>query len=160
LTKAYALGLAGIYLNLSGRESQGTVAPDEAPALKTAIKERLTGLVDAEKGRVAVRGVTAREEVYRGPYAEEAPDLIVNFADNYRASWTTALGGVPAEGFEDNRKKWSGDHIVDPDLVPGVLFMNRPFDDDGVRLLDMAPTILSAFGLDKTPAMEGRTVLV
>ncbi len=159
-TKAYALGLAGIYVNLRGRESQGVVSQDEGQQLKATIKERLTGLADPEKGRIAVRGVAAREDVYRGPYVAEAPDLIVNFAEDYRASWTTALGGVPAERFEDNRKKWSGDHIVDPALVPGVLFMNRPYHTEGARLLDMAPTVLSAFGLAKHPAMEGTSVLV
>ncbi|MCI0739209.1 MAG: alkaline phosphatase family protein [Gemmataceae bacterium] len=158
-TKAYALGLAGIYLNLAGREEQGSVAADEAPALGKSIKEGLTGLQDAERAKLAVRSVSAREEVYQGAYAAEAPDLIVNFADSYRASWGTALGGVADGLFEDNRKKWSGDHIVDPSLVPGVLFMNRPFQTEGVRLVDLAPTILGAFGVAKGPAMEGRSVL-
>jgi hypothetical protein len=60
--------------------------------------------------------------------------------------------------FEDNVKRWSGDHIVDPELVPGVLFMNRPFRSEGASLLDLAPTILSALGAPLAPAMEG-TVL-
>ncbi|MCI0378260.1 MAG: alkaline phosphatase family protein [Gemmataceae bacterium] len=158
-TRAYALGLAGIYLNLAGREGHGSVATDEAPALKQSIKEGLTGLQDAERGKEAVRSVSAREEVYKGAYAAEAPDLIVNFADSYRASWGTALGGVADALFEDNRKKWSGDHIVDPSLVPGVLFMNRPYQSEGAKLVDLAPTILDAFGVAKGPAMEGRSVL-
>ena len=81
----------------------------------------------------------------RASYADESPDLMVHFAAGYRASWSTALGGIPAGHFEDNDKKWAGDHIIDPSLVPGVLFMNRPFGD-GARLLDMAPTILLGAG--------------
>jgi hypothetical protein len=84
--------------------------------------------------------------------------MIVRCASGYRASWSTALGGIPSGHFEDNVKKWSGDHIIDPALVPGVLFMNRPFSPDA-NLVDMAPTILDALGVPPDPAMEGRTLL-
>jgi predicted AlkP superfamily phosphohydrolase/phosphomutase len=157
-TKAYALGLGGVYLNLKGREENGVVQPDEAPPLKADIAGALTGLADPQGGRVAVRSVVTREEVYAGPYAAESPDLLVNFAERYRASWGTAVGAVPAGWFEDNIKKWSGDHIIDPTLVPGVLFMNRPFRQQA-RLVDLAPTILGAFGVRPGPAMEGRSLL-
>ncbi|MCC6420218.1 MAG: alkaline phosphatase family protein [Gemmataceae bacterium] len=158
-TRAYALGLAGIYLNLRGREAHGTVAPEDAESLKRTIAERLAGLVDAERGATAVRGVVRREEVYAGPHVGEAPDLLVHLAAGYRVSWGTTLGGIPERCFEDNRKKWSGDHIIDPVLVPGVLFVNRPFHGEGARLMDLAPTILSALGVPRGAAMEGRSLL-
>jgi predicted AlkP superfamily phosphohydrolase/phosphomutase len=158
-TKAYALGLGGIYLNLKGREAQGTLEAGEAPALKAALVKGLTGLTDPARGQAAIRSVVTREEVYKGPYAGAAPDLIVNCAAGYRASWATALGGVPEGYFEDNVKKWSGDHIIDPALVPGVLFMNRPFNGAGAGLIDLAPTILAALGVAKGPAMEGSSLL-
>jgi predicted AlkP superfamily phosphohydrolase/phosphomutase len=158
-TSAYALGLAGIYLNLQGREGQGTVELSRAEEVKTVIIRGLTGLVDPEHGQVAVRSVVAREQVYSGPYVAEAPDLIVNCSPGYRVSWGTALGGVPRGTFEDNTKKWGGDHIIDPAQVPGVLFMNRPFRGDGARLLDLAPTMLAALGVPKHPAMEGGSIL-
>lgn len=158
-TRAYALGLGGIYLNLEGREGRGIVTPDEAVGLKTRIAEGLTGLVDPERSAVAVRGVKSREQLYRGPFAEESPDLVVHFAEGYRVSWGASLGGVPEGHFEDNVKKWSGDHIVDPDLVPGALLMNRPFRHEGAGLVDLAPTILDALGLGPGPVMEGRTLL-
>jgi len=157
-TKAYALGLSGIYLNLKGREERGIVAVDEAHPLKTALAQALSGLGDPARGQIAIRSVLAREQVYSGPYAAEAPDLLVNFAEGYRVSWATALGGVPAGHFEDNRKKWSGDHLMDPALVPGVLLMNCPFRDDA-GLIDLAPTILTALGLKPTPVMEGGMLL-
>jgi hypothetical protein len=69
------------------------------------------------------------------------------------------MGGVAGGRFEDNVKKWSGDHIIDPYVVPGVLFMNRPFRSDGARLLDLAPTITAALGVPKGPAMEGKSLL-
>jgi hypothetical protein len=111
------------------------------------------------RGKVAVRSVSMREQLYSGPYVSEAPDLLVNFAEGYRVSWGTPLGGVPAGLFEDNVKKWSGDHTFDPAQTPGVLFMNRPFDCDAVSLLDLAPTLLSALGLPRGAAMEGSVLL-
>ncbi|SIO64907.1 Type I phosphodiesterase / nucleotide pyrophosphatase [Singulisphaera sp. GP187] len=158
-TKAYALGLSGIYLNLEGRESQGIVKPNDVASLKTSIAAGLAGLVDSATNEVAIRTVRPRESVYSGPFVEEAPDLLVNFSRGYRISWGSSLGGVGEGHFEDNRKKWSGDHIVDPTLVPGVLFMNKPFDGKDAALLDLAPTILNALGVPKGAAMEGKSLL-
>jgi len=158
-TKAYALGLGGIYLNLKGREEQGIVEAGEAESLKDGIAASLSGLVDPARAKVATSSVVTREQVYSGPYAGESPDLLVNFASGYRVSWETALGGSPAGQFADNTKKWGGDHIIDPLLAPGALLMNRPFRGEGARLLDMAPTILQALGLPKWRTMEGNSLL-
>jgi len=157
-TKAYALGIGSVYLNLTGREAHGIVAAGDARSVADEIAAGLTGLVDQDRGAVAVRGVSRRDEVYVGAYADESPDLMVRFASGYRASWATALGGIPAGHFEDNDKKWAGDHIIDPSLVPGVLFMNRPFGENA-RLVDMAPTILAALGVPRDPIMEGQSLL-
>ncbi len=158
-TQAYAIGIGSLYLNLRGREGEGIVTPEEVPALSRRIADGLTGLIDSETGVVAVRGVTPRNAAYSGPFVEESPDLVVRFAEGYRASWTTAVGGVPDEVFEDNTKRWSGDHIVDPELVPGVLLMNRPFRGERARLVDLAPTILAALGAPRGAAMEGEALL-
>jgi predicted AlkP superfamily phosphohydrolase/phosphomutase len=158
-TTAYALGLGGIYLNLKGREANGVVEQSEATELKHRIRRELTGLVDSERSVVAVRSVLARESVYSGPYVGESPDLIVNFSGGYRASWQTAIGAVPDTLIEDNCRKWSGDHVVDPPLVPGVLLMNKPWSGNGARLLDLAPTILRVLGVPKGSDMEGESLL-
>jgi predicted AlkP superfamily phosphohydrolase/phosphomutase len=159
-TKAYALGLSGIYLNLKGREAQGIVEANEVEPLKASMASGLTGLLDPVQGKSSVRGVSTREQVYHGEYAHESPDLLVNYSSGYRVSWATALGGIPEGHFEDNEKKWSGDHIIDPSLVPGVLFMNQPFRAEGTSLLDMSPTILDALNVPKGPAMEGASLLI
>ena len=156
-TRAYALGIGSIYINTRGREGDGVVDQQEAMTLARDIAQRLTGLLDAERRVPAVRSVKTRSELYAGSYVEEAPDLVVGFAAGYRASWTTALGGIPVELFENNVKKWGGDHIIDPALVPGALFMNRPFDGSA-RLIDLAPTILDALGVPAPSVMEGRSL--
>lgn len=158
-TKAYALGLSGIYLNRRGREAQGIVEAHEAERLQTQLSKALTGLGDPVRERVAIRSVMTRAQLYAGPYAAEAPDLLVNYNSGYRVSWATSLGGIPAAQFEDNVKKWSGDHLLDPALVPGVLFLNRPFQHERPGLTDLAPTILAALGVPPGEAMEGGDLL-
>jgi predicted AlkP superfamily phosphohydrolase/phosphomutase len=158
-TRAYALGLGSIYLNLRGREANGIVTPGEAGPLASKIAAGLTGLVDPARGETAIRSVRRRDKIYHGACTDDAPDLLVCCAEGYRSSWSTALGGVPGELFEDNVRRWSGDHIVDPALVPGVLFMNRRFRDAGPSMLDLAPTVLGALGVPKGDAMEGESLL-
>ena len=157
-TKAYALGLGGIYLNLEGREGRGIVAATDAEALKTRIAGALSGLEDPGRG-TAIRSVHSRESIYRGNHVVDAPDLVAYFAEGYRASWGTSMGGIPAGLIEDNTKAWGGDHIIDPALVPGFLTMSRPFRGQGASLVDLAPTILGALGVPPGPAMEGKTLL-
>ena len=158
-TRAYAMGLNGLYINRRGREARGTVPPEEAGALAAEIAARLKGLVDPRDGTPAVSKVYRAEEVYHGPYADHAPDLIVGYARGYRGSWQTALGAAPAPLMEDNRKAWSGDHCIDPVLVPGVLLSNRRITARSPGLIDMAKTVLDEFHVRPLPGMEGRDVL-
>jgi len=160
-TKAYAVGLAGLYLNVRGREAAGIVAPgDEAEKLKRELIEKLANLFDEEQNQVGIRTVYATSDLYKGPYAAAAPDLIVGYNDGYRISWDAAVGQVSARVFEDNRKAWSGDHCVDPSLVPGVLFSNRKMTADDPGIEDMAPTALTLFGLEPPRWMEGKPLCV
>jgi predicted AlkP superfamily phosphohydrolase/phosphomutase len=158
-TKAFSLGLGCIFLNRKGREANGIVTDGEMESVREGIVKGLTGLVDSDRGAVAVRTVARSEEVYRGPYASEAPDLIVNFSEGYRVSWDTPLGGVPRGLFADNTKKWGGDHVIDPALASGILFMNKKFSAESPGLMDLAPTILNALGVAKGDAMEGSDLI-
>ncbi len=158
-TRAYTLGLGGLYINLSGREARGTVKPGaEAEALKKELVEKLTGLRDEEKDAIGIRTAWASSDLYRGPYLAEAPDLIIGYNDGYRTSWDAAVGIVSPSVYEDNCKAWSGDHSVDPLLVPGVLFSNRRIEAKNPGIEDMAPTALELFGIARPAWMEGRPV--
>jgi predicted AlkP superfamily phosphohydrolase/phosphomutase len=158
-TRAYTMGLGGLYLNIKGREAQGIVNPGaEAEALKQELIEKLQKLRDEDRDEIGIRAVYATNALYRGPYLAEAPDLIVGYNEGYRTSWDAAVGKVTAEVFEDNCKAWSGDHSVDPVLVPGVLFSNRKFDAQDPGIEDMAPTVLDLFGVERPAWMEGRPI--
>jgi len=153
-TRAYTFGLGGLYLNLRGREAQGIVNAEDAAALKTELISKLSGLED--DGEIAIRQVYAASTIYRGPYIDGAPDMIVGYARGYRTSWEAAVGKTTARVFEDNVKAWSGDHCVDPALVPGVLFSNLKLDAKDPGIEDMAPTALSLFGIEAPLWMEGK----
>ena len=157
-TKAYTFGLAGVYINMKGREALGIVEKGaEATALKREIAAKLSGLTDS--GRLAIRKAWPSDSLYKGPYLNAAPDLIVGYAEGYRASWDAAVGKITANVFEDNEKAWSGDHCVDPHLVPGVLFCNREIAAADPGIEDMAPTALDLFGIPIPSYMEGKPVL-
>jgi predicted AlkP superfamily phosphohydrolase/phosphomutase len=156
-TKAYALGLTGMFLNIEGREGKGIVKPGEdAARVKAEIMAALKGLRDTGTGETAVNEAFDTAKLYSGPYLPNAPDLIIGFNAGYRTSWDGATGVVSGPVFEDNTKAWSGDHCIDPRLVPGVLFASRKIDRKDPALVDIAPTVLRLFGLDPPAHMDGK----
>jgi predicted AlkP superfamily phosphohydrolase/phosphomutase len=156
-TRAYCVGLVGMFLNLKGREAQGTVAPGaEAAALKAELIAKLNGLTDADTGDIGIREVFDTSSLYSGPYLENAPDFLIGYNAGYRTSWDCATGVVSEAVFEDNVKAWSGDHSIDPRLVPGVFFCNRRVNESDPALIDIAPTALKLFGIDPPGYMDGR----
>ncbi|MGZ4730652.1 MAG: alkaline phosphatase family protein, partial [Terriglobales bacterium] len=158
-TRAYGLGLNGLYLNLKGRERQGIVEPGAAAdSLLKEIKEKLLALRDPQNNQEAITRVDRASEVYQGPYAQQGPDLLVGYNRGYRAGWQTILGNFPADVFENNTNPWSGDHCMDYTLVPGVLLSNRAIDASSPALTDIAPTIFVQFGIPQPGGMMGRSV--
>lgn len=155
-TRAYCLGLSGMFFNVKGREAEGIVERADVPALKAEIAGKLRGLVDADKGEVAIVEAFDTAQLYRGPYLENAPEFVIGYNRGYRTSWDCATGVVKAELIEDNTKAWSGDHCVDPRLVPGVIFCNRQIDVEEPALIDIAPTALQQFGIEPPKHMDGK----
>jgi predicted AlkP superfamily phosphohydrolase/phosphomutase len=164
-TYAYAVGLGGIYLNFKGREASGILGEGtEAERVRRAIQSGLPEFADSKSQSLAIRSISRREEIYSGPFALNSPDLLVNFHRGFRVSWQSAVGGFANSLMEDNMRRWSGDHIVDPQSVPGVLFMNRRCALDASaamtpQIIDLAPTILNYLGVPVPEAMEGTTLL-
>ena len=146
-TRAYALGFGGVFLNLAGREPQGLVAVGDAAALRAELRARLAAWTDPATGEPIGHGVYLREELYAGPYLAEMPDVLFGCRRGYRVSWESALGAVPAALLADNDRPWSGDHLMDAALVPGVLLCNRPLPVATPTLYDLAPTLLHLMGL-------------
>jgi predicted AlkP superfamily phosphohydrolase/phosphomutase len=158
-TRAYGLGLNGLYINLRGRESNGIVEPGTAAdSLMAEIRAKLLAVQDPQAKLPVITRVDLASGAYQGPYAREGPDLIVGYNRGYRAGWQTILGAFPPEELEDNTNPWSGDHCMDYTLVPGVLLSNRKIVAEAPALTDIAPTILEEFGIAKAKGMIGRSV--
>jgi len=157
-TRAYGLGLNGLYINLRGREREGIVETAQADALLREVRQKLMEIRDPKDNSQVVTRVDLASEAYQGPYARTGPDALVGYNRGYRAGWKTILGAFPPEVLEDNANAWSGDHCMDYTKVPGVLLSNRKIDMQDPALTDIAPTILAAFGIAKTKEMMGQSV--
>ena len=155
-TKAYSLGFTSIYLNLEGREPQGIVDTKDKEALIDEITTRLENLKDNNKK--VVRKAYRASEIYDGSQLSDSPDIVIGFNKGYRMSWQNAVGGVTKDIVFDNDKEWKGDHLVDHDLVPGVLFSNVKLDVKSASVLDIAPTVLSALGIHADD-FDGKSLL-
>ncbi len=145
-TRAYALGTGQLWLNMEGRESRGIVAPEDAKSLAEEIARKLDGLMDGD--RPAVVAVEARENLYDGALLDEAPDLTVSFAPGYRTAWDSILGAAQKDLFEDNDRKWSGEHAANrAEDTPGILISNRKLGIEDPGIEDIAATVLSLYGV-------------
>ena len=153
-TRAYALGLNGLYVNLQSRERFGIVPEPQRDALLTEISAKLLQTVDGATGQRPIARVFSRDEVYREADSRIAPDLIIGYAKGIRVSNESALGGVSPEVMTDNTSHWSGDHCMDPTAVPGVLFTSRPLAASTQSLQGLAGAILAEFGLSGFPSSK------
>lgn len=157
-TRAFAVGFGGIYLNVKGREARGIVPREEVAELKKTLMAELKATVDDNGGEHPVAEVYAREQVYQGPYVEDAPDLVVGFRLGYRAAWHAVTGGVGKEVFQDNTRPWSGDHNMNPPDVPGIFFCNRPVKKADPHIVDVSASVLDLFGVPVPGYMDGRSL--
>jgi predicted AlkP superfamily phosphohydrolase/phosphomutase len=157
-TRAYGLGVNGLYVNVKGREKEGIVPPEKREAVMEELAQALLAEIDPKTGLQAVTKVYKREEVYesRGEI-EIGPDIIVGYAKGTRGSGHSALGAVEGEIFADNTDDWPGDHEMDHETVPGILLVNRPLTRKATKLKDLAQSILAEFGIDEPiPIQEGK----
>jgi predicted AlkP superfamily phosphohydrolase/phosphomutase len=176
-TRAYGMGFNGLYLNLEGREQDDPDTPeneagivaagDQAKALLREIEAKLEALIDPETGEHPVLRCDLASEVYSGPRAPEAPDMLVGYDSGYGNSDASATGRIPNELLVDNAPSshggklgtFNGNHLMHPDVVPGTLLSNRPLRSGSFALEDLTVEILRRYGIEKPEAMKGTPVL-
>ncbi|MFN2375501.1 MAG: alkaline phosphatase family protein [Candidatus Binatia bacterium] len=161
-TKAYALGVGSLYINLQGREGKGIVKPGaEYDSVIRDISERMTKLLDPKTGKPAVNRVYAARDTWKGARLDDGQDMQIGMASGYRVSSATPLGGAPEGLFEDNKKKWSGDHATtDTSVTEGILLSNMKISEEHPAIGDLAPTILTLLGVPVPPAYDGRVLSI
>lgn len=155
-TRAWSMGLAGINLNIKGREGNGIVEPgSEAEKLLAEISEKLLHL-ETDEGERVINAVYPASDIYQGPYVTRAPDLVIGTKTGFRAGWGCVTGGVGSKVIYPNTRRWNGDHCHDHKLVPGTLASNMILDSENASILDIAPTVLRALGIRPPSYMEGK----
>ena len=158
-TQAYSMGLNGVYLNLQGREPQGTVVPgNEEYAVMQKLAAKLQDARDPDTGKPMVGGLTLSRRDFHGGMLDAAPDIIVGYMPGYRSSWQTTLGAVPAATVENNTEAWRADHCILAKFVPGVLISNRKSRATDPHLYDLTVSLLSLFGTEPGPGMIGNSI--
>lgn len=159
-TRAYAMGLGNIYINLAGREAEGIVQPgEEYRALVTEIKTKLEAFIDEETGEPPVAHVFTRDEAYGTYDPALIPDMFPSNSSGYRVGWQDSLGIVAREVLEPNTDVWSGDHCsVYPPLVNGILFANRRLDAADPYMADIMPTLLEIYGVEPPVELDGNSL--
>jgi len=158
-TKAYAYGINSLFINQAGREGEGIVEPGpEKEELVREIARKLEQVKDPKTGERVISRAYVTKDAYQGAYVKEAPEIIMGYNRGYRASWSTPLGRVPKNILEDNTEKWSGDHCMDPEVTPGILFANRTSKLKYPALYDLTATILEIFGAEKPKEMIGQSI--
>jgi predicted AlkP superfamily phosphohydrolase/phosphomutase len=155
---AYGVGFNALYLNLSGREKEGSIPPDSRRDLLARLAKELPEVRDPDNGQRIIEKVYLGEQVYTNPDPARAPDLVIGYARGYRCSDTSVLGGVTEKLVEDNLDKWSGDHCIDRSAVPGILFSNKPIAAENPALPDVTAGILAEFEVPKPAAMTGKSI--
>jgi predicted AlkP superfamily phosphohydrolase/phosphomutase len=152
-TKAYAVGLGQIYFNLRGRESKGIVsAGAEYTALQKEMGDKLVRLVDPDTSLPVMASVYRRDDIYKGDYLVNAPDLQVGFNDGYRIGWQDTMAVVT-----NNNRKWSGDHCATAtEISGGVFFANRKIGTDKPHIMDLSPSVLKVLGVPLPADLDGK----
>jgi predicted AlkP superfamily phosphohydrolase/phosphomutase len=152
---------ATLRINLKGRDRYGTVDPEKYEALRETLIERLAALKHPQTGEPFIDRVYRREELYRGPYVEMAPDLIIfpkDFAHQVR-------GGPFPPGFrhrraiaekEGRRFFLQGTHRVDGVFVAHGPGIRRGHSVGPLHITDLFPTILYALGAAIPQNLDGR----
>jgi len=155
-TAAYGMGLNGLYLNLTGREKEGSISPAQREALVRALAKDLKAIRDPDTGERIVANVYISERTYESVSPNVAPDLILGYARGYRCSTNSGKGRVGPYVIDSNISKWSGDHCIDAAAVPGVILSNRPMAARPLNLMDIPVTALVDFGVEIPPELKGK----
>jgi predicted AlkP superfamily phosphohydrolase/phosphomutase len=157
-TKVWSEGgyYARVFFNVEGREPQGTIPQAEYENFQDEMKARLEAIPD-DLGRPMGTLVFKPQEVYK-VRKNVVPDLIVHFGALY---WRS-IGQLGTKGLylqendtgpdDCNHAQFGAFIFASPKVTPHG-------EVEGMRLLDVAPTMLDAMGQKIPASMQGTSLL-
>lgn len=157
-TKAfcYANLFGQMIINVKGLWSQGCVSPGaEYRAIRDELVQQLRQLRDPETGQLVDGHIFLKEEVYHGPYLDDAPDI--TFVPLHR--------GYLAGGYRFISHKvffpmplMTGFHRMNGILLGSGPALRAGTIITGARIADVCPTILYLLGLPIPKDVDGRVL--
>ncbi len=146
-TKAYAAGYNSVFFNVSGREGEGIVDPNDIPALQKEIVQKFMEAKNPITNENIMKHVYTRSEMGVSDSDNYAPDLVLGFYKGTRSSWDSAIGATSPDVIRKRTYKWSGDHLFDPTEVPGILFSNKKLGLKNPKITQIMPEVLKVLGV-------------
>jgi len=139
-TKAFAYDVCGeIYINLEGRESKGSVIPEDYENIKNEIIQKLKNLTDPETGERINPKIFKREEIYKGEYVNKLPDIYIQVNEKIQSI-------KPSVGYKQIfRKGKGGNHRINGIFIAYGPEIKKGYKIKDVKIYDIAPTILHIF---------------
>ncbi len=165
-TQAYSLGACGnIFVNLRGREPMGIVEPGAMyETLRQKLIKQLLDLRDPQTDQSLVDKVLLREEVYQGPYLNQAPDLLIIWRD-YRY-WGRGRYDVTGKEIFEKRYNWdfselplTGTHRPEGVLLAAGAGLHKGIEIKDARLVDLVPSFLASLGMPIPADLDGKVLL-
>ena len=151
LSSFYTTETQSVMINLKGREPEGIVEPDNYEELREHVISELKRLKDPEMEETILEDIFRREELYHGPYLQEAPDIVMMLKGNYKPSNSFRSSSIVSP-----TNRILGSHRINgvfiamgPDIAKGEYIENA-------AIFDVAPTILKLMNIPVPEEMDGR----
>lgn len=168
-TRAFASNTGSrVWVNLEGREETGMVPSGDYEALREQLSQVLLHITDAATGRPVVRAVHKREDLYRGPFANNAPDLIVEWdheasreempCDGLSYNNGARVITVKPEPGSQRGNRWSGSHRPYGIFIARGTHIRQGVTLDNANIYDIAATVLYLQGRPVPKDMDGKVL--
>ena len=158
-TKAYATN-TGININLKGREPNGIVEQGEYDRTSNNIREELYKLLDPQTGEKVVDKVFRRDEIYHGPYLEDAYDLYFTPERSLYLPTKSLNSRDIIEPLPDKEMSMTAHHF---NCMKGIFMaqgpnISRKCRPDSPEIIDILPTVLYLMGIKIPDSVDGRVL--
>jgi len=149
---AYSLDPGRVFIRVQGREKEGSVPPGAAyEALRDEIAAAALELADPDSGERIFQAAFRREELYHGPYLEQAADLILAPYDGYD----------PKGPLYKEELTFKGDELVGMHTHDDAMLYvgGQAIPQSRFSVLNVMPTLLDLMGVSPPPGLDGQSLL-